>query len=152
MNIYIAGPFSNPECRESLLHMIDLVKRRYTGQFPEIYIPMEFKVPGDFQKPDGTWNLANHEWARKVYEADLEHLKNADIVFAMNIGIYRTAGTVWEMGYAKGKNIPVIAYIPDWAKNNDMSLMLMNSFDGYLTEDCMIKPFTIDEFEQYNQK
>ena len=152
MNIYIAGPFSTPECRESLKHMIELVKKRYHNSKPNIYIPMEFKVPGDFQKPDGTWNLSNEEWAKAVYDSDIEHLNNADVVFAMNIGIYRTAGTVWEMGYAVGKGIPVYAYIPEWAKGNDMSLMLMNSFKGYLGEDGYISPFAPGELNKYNQK
>jgi nucleoside 2-deoxyribosyltransferase len=69
MRIYIAGPFSHPEEREALQHMIELVKKRYPDA--NLYIPMEYKVPGDFQKLDGTWNLANHEWAKKVYESDI---------------------------------------------------------------------------------
>lgn len=150
MNIYIAGPFSTPECRESLLHMIELVKTRYPKS--SIYVPMDYKVPGDFQKLDGTWNLANNEWAKAVYESDIKHLNEADIVFAMNIGTYKTAGTVWEMGYAIGKGIHVIAYIPEWAKSNDMSLMLMNSFNGYIDEDGKINKFTPKYLQQFNQK
>lgn len=149
MRIYIAGPFSHPEERESLQHMIELVKKRY----PDVnfYIPMEYKVPGDFQKLDGTWNLANHEWAKKVYESDIHHLDSANMVIALYVGHYCSSGTVWEIGYAKGKGIPVIAYIPEWVKG-DMSLMVMNGFNKYIGEDGNIYPITEEFLSKYNQK
>ena len=53
--IYIAGPFAEPHHREALLHMINLVKKAYntnTGEL-DLYIPMEYKVEGDYQNPDG---------------------------------------------------------------------------------------------------
>ena len=150
MNIYIAGPFSKPEEKEILKHMIDIVKMKY--QDVNFYIPMEFTVPGDYQKPDGTWNLPNEEWARKVYESDLKHLNEADVVFALYIGHYCSSGTVWEIGYANGKNIPVIAYIPEKAKGDNMSLMVLNSFSGFIEESGEIKDFTVEELKKFNQK
>lgn len=148
--IYIAGPFSKPRTKKSLKEMIKIVTKRYGES--TLYIPMDYKVPGDFQKIDGTWNLSNAEWAKSVYENDIKHLNESDIVFVLNVGLYRTAGTVWEAGYAKGKGIPVIAYIPEWAKKNDMSLMLMNSYDGYIDKDGYIHKFTEEELLKFNQK
>ena len=148
--IYIAGPFSKPRERKALKKMIEIVAKRY--EYSSLYIPMEYKVPDDWQKLDGTWNLSNAEWARKVYENDIKELDMADMVFVLNTGLYRTAGTVWEAGYAKGKKIPVIAYIPEWAKKHDMSLMLMNSYDGYIDNDGFIYEFTKDILNQFNQK
>lgn len=148
--IYIAGPFSKFRERRSLKHMIEIVAKRYNHS--DLYIPMEYKVPGDFQKLDGTWNLANHEWAKKVYESDIKHLNEAEMVFVMYIGHYCSSGTVWEMGYAKGKKIPVIAYIPEYAKSKDMSLMVLNSFDGYIDEGGFIHEFTEEELSKFNQK
>lgn len=149
MRIYIAGPFSKPEEREALEHMISIVKERFSDV--NLYIPMEYKVPGDFQKLDGTWNLANHEWAKKVYESDLHHLDTANFVIALYVGHYCSSGTIWEVGYAKGKGIPVIAYIPEWVKG-DVSLMVMNGFDSYLSEDGHIYPITEEFLNKFNQK
>lgn len=149
MRIYIAGPFSHPEEREALHHMIELVKKRYPDA--NLYIPMEYKVPGDFQKLDGTWNLANHEWAKKVYESDIYHLDTASMVFALYVGHYCSSGTIWEVGYAKGKGIPVIAYIPEYV-TGDVSLMVMNGFNNYLGEDGNIYPITEEFLSKFNQK
>lgn len=148
--IYIAGPFSKPEEREALKHMIDVVAKRYG--YNDLYIPMEYKVPGDFQKLDGTWNLSNQEWARKVYENDIKHLSESEIVFALYVGHYCSSGTIWEMGYANGKDIPVYAYIPEWAKNEDVSLMCMNSFRGYIDGNGTIHKFTDEDLAKFNQK
>ena len=149
MRIYIAGPFSHQKEREALQHMIELVRKRYPDA--NLYIPMEYKVPEDFQKLDGTWNLPNHQWAQKVYESDIKHLDTASMVIALYVGHYCSSGTVWEMGYAKGKGIPVIAYIPEWVKG-DMSLMVMNGFDKYLGEDGNIHPITEEFLSKFNQK
>ena len=148
--VYIAGPFSKPRTRKALLKMIDIASKHYGRS--ELYVPMEYKVPGDFQKLDGTWNLTNTEWAKKVYENDIKHLNEAEVVIALNAGLYRTAGTIWEVGYAKGKGIPVFAYTPGWAKKNDMSLMLMNSYDGYIDDNGYIHKFTEEILSQFNQK
>ena len=51
--VYIAGPFSKPRTRKALQKMIDIAAERYGRN--ELYVPMEYKVPGDFQKLDGTW-------------------------------------------------------------------------------------------------
>lgn len=149
MRIYIAGPFSHPEEREALQHMIELVRKRYPDA--NLYVPMEYKVPGDFQKLDGTWNLANHEWAKAVYESDIKHLDTASIVIALYVGHYCSSGTVWEIGYAKGKGIPVVTYIPEWVKG-DVSLMVMNGFEKYLGEDGNIYPMSEEFLTKFNQK
>lgn len=150
MNIYIAGPFSHDNERQALQEMINIVKNRFG--FEDIYIPMEYKVPGDYQKLDGTWNLENHVWAKEVFKNDLRHLNEATIVIALYTGHYCSSGSIWEIGYACGRGIPVIAYIPDWAKEKDVSLMVMNGFKSQLHKDGTITPFTVDDFRKYNQK
>lgn len=149
MNIYIAGSFSNSISKDHLNHMIELVKKRYSDS--NLYIPMEYKVPGDFQKLDGTWNLPNYEWAKNVYESDRKHIDKADLVFALYTSHICSSGTTWEIGYACGKGIPVIAYIPQDSDVN-MSLMVMNGFDKRITEDGMIIPITEEYLSQFNQK
>jgi len=138
IKIYIAGPFAEPHHREALLHMIDIVKKAYASDDLELYIPMEYKVEGDYQNPDGTWHLPNHEWASDVFGSDCRHIEEADIVIALYDGRKGTTGTAWELGYAYGKNIPVIGYIPEYAKKEPMSLMVINSFLGFLQENGRI--------------
>jgi len=149
--IYIAGPFAEPHHREALLHMIDIVKKAYASDDLDMYIPMEYKVEGDYQNPDGTWHLPNHEWAREVFDSDCRHLEEADMVIALYDGRKGTTGTAWELGYAYGKGIPVIGYIPEYAKKEPMSLMVINSFLGFLQEDGHIASHN-DVIESLEQK
>lgn len=148
--VYIAGPFSKPEERNALKHMIEIAEKRFGAV--NLYIPMDYKVPGDWQKLDGTWNLSNCEWARKVYENDVKELNKAEVVIAMYVGHYCSSGTIWEIGYANGKGISVYAYIPEWAKGENVSLMCMNSFAGYIDEDGYIHNFTDEYLSKFNQK
>ena len=149
--IYIAGPFSTDQERESLKKMIELVKKNFPDY--NLYIPMEYKVEGDFQKEDGTWNLPNHEWARKVYLEDLKHLENAKYVIAMYLGRQQSStGTAWELGYSCAYGINTIIYIPGWAKSNKMSLMVLNSALGYMEEDGEMKYVKEDTWKNFDQK
>ena len=150
MNIYIAGPFSHDNEKESLKHMIELVQKRYPDA--NLYIPMKYKVPEDFQKLDGSWNLPNNEWAKKVFLHDIEELNKADLVFALYVGHYCSSGTVWEIGYSCGKDIRVYGYIPEWARSQDMSLMVLNGFSGYIGEDSRLYDFTEEDLLKFNQK
>ena len=147
--IYIAGSFNRDCDRLALLHMIEVVKKRYPTA--ELYIPMEYKVPGDFLKEDGTWNLPNEEWARRVYITDKEALDSATLVVAMYLGHTCNSGTPWEIGYACGKGIPVIGWIPEYVVG-DVSLMVMNCFLGIMDSEGKINEPLIEVVKRYNQK
>ena len=56
-NIYIAGTFSSPDDRKSLIALIHLVRHKYPDA--DVFVPMEHKVEGDYQLPDGSWFLPN---------------------------------------------------------------------------------------------
>lgn len=130
--------------------MIDIIKNAYDGDDLELYIPMEHKVENDYQNPDGTWHLPNHEWARDVFWTDRRHIEEADLVVALYDGRIGTTGTAWELGYAFGKNIPIIGYIPEYAKKEPMSLMVINSLLGFLQEDGRVASYAeiIESIEQ----
>lgn len=149
MYIYIAGSFTKDYQRKALLHMIEITKKRYPGA--DLYIPMDFKVSDDFLQEDGTWYLPNEEWARCVYEADKAALDQADLVVAMYEGHVCTSGSIWEIGYACGKGIPVIGWIPEYVVG-DVSLMVMNSFLGIMDSEGKINEPLIDVVKRYNQK
>ena len=151
MKIYIAGPFSQPREREALKHMIEIVRTKYPSA--ELYIPMEFKVPGDFQKPDGSWNFSNYRWAKEVHDKDVQELNSCDFVIALYGSHYCTSGTVWEIGYANGIRKPVALYFPEYCKEGDnMSLMVMLSAGSYLDENGMFKPLSHKFLKRFNLK
>ena len=110
---------------------------------------MEFKVPGESQKPDGSWNLENHDWARQVYLNDLKHIEEATKVFAMYTGRNATTGTAWEIQYACACGIDTYLYIPEWAKEKDMSLMIINSALGWMDESGVIRYVNEDFFKMF---
>lgn len=149
--VYIAGPFSTEQEKESLKKMIELVKKNFPDY--SLYIPMEYKVEGDFQKEDGTWNLPNHEWARKVYFEDVKNLKSSTCVVAMYLGRQQSStGTAWELGLASAYGIDTILYIPEWAKKNTMSLMVLNGVLGYMEEDGTLRYVKEDTWKDFDQK
>ena len=151
MKIYIAGPFSQPREREALKHMIEIVRTKYPNA--KLYIPMEFKVPGDFQKPDGTWNFSNYQWAKAVRDKDVQELDSCDMVIAMYGSHYCTSGTVWEIGYAHGINKPITLYFPEYCKDGDnMSLMVVLSASHYMGEDGVFYPLNPEYLKRFNLK
>lgn len=144
MKIYVAGPFFNNQERLSLRNMIDYIR----GNFPEgteLFIPMEHEIPGGMEMP-------NPVWAKKVFDMDIQAIKDSDMVIAMYTGHYSDTGTVWEMGFAKALGKPVIGYIPKWAQTEDVSLMVMNGFDGYMDVSGKITTFSEEILNHYNQK
>ena len=141
MKIYIAGPFFNDQERESLKEMIALVRKHYS--LSELYIPMEHVIPN-------AWDLPNHVWAREVYKMDVKALEESDMVIAMYSGHYSDTGTAWELGYATAKGKTILGYIPDWAIDSDMSLMVLNCLSGILEADDVIG--IKDYIERFNQK
>lgn len=148
INAYIAGPFSTPQEKELLNKMIHIVRENTNF---ELYVPMEHKVAGDYQNPDGTWHLPNDVWAKAVFNSDIDAIDHSDFVIALYAGHHSTTGTAWEIGYAFAKNIPVILYIPEEFKDSNFSLMIMNSAAGYIDETGAIH-MTNDFTKLYNQK
>ena len=143
MKIYVAGPFFNNQERISLRDMIDHIR----DNFPEatLFIPMEHEISGGMEMP-------NCVWAKKVFDMDVQAIRDSDMIVAMYTGHYSDTGTVWEMGFAKALGKPIIGYIPAWAQTEDVSLMVMNCFDGYMTTEGKIVTFSKEILKHYNQK
>lgn len=123
MKVYIAGPFFTEQERDALRHMICLY--REANPEDELFIPMEHSIANGEDMP-------NEVWAKKVFDMDVQAIRDCDVVLVMYTGHYSDTGTAWELGFAHGLRIPIIGYIPPWAETKDMSLMVLNCFDGYL--------------------
>lgn len=154
IKIYVAGSWSTPQEKESLMGLIAELKARSEANpgVYSLYIPMEFTVEGDFQKADGTWNLPNYEWAHQVYQKDRHELEACDMVIAMYTGHRGSTGTPWELGFCTGIHKPFYLYIPEWAKDNDMSLMILNSATGFYQDQQCHACLDLAKLGQFNQK
>lgn len=134
MKIYMAGPFFNEREIAKMKKMIEVVKNKYPEA--ELFIPMEHKIKNGEELP-------NPVWAKKVFDMDVKAIDESDFVVAMYLGHYSDTGTVWEQGYAYGKGVPVILYVPESMKD-DVSLMVMNSCLGIIREE----DYTLEKFNQ----
>lgn len=150
MKIYIAGSFTTERERKSLEHMIALVRAAHPHD--ELFVPMEHCVPFDHKNEDGTWYLSNPAWAQEVFHIDLNGLKNADRIIAMYTGHWSTTGTSWEIGYAYGAGIPITLYIPEWAKEENVSLMVLNAASSWMDEEGKTNFITSEWLSKFNQK
>lgn len=126
MQIYVAGPFFNPEERSELEKMINYLRKKYP--FTTLFIPMEHFIP------DGEL-LDNDTWANLVYKLDTKALENSQLMVAMYTDHYSDTGTAFEIGYATAKGIPVYLYIPEKYQQNNMSIMPIQACTDILTCD-----------------
>lgn len=105
LKIYCAGGWFSQNQDESLTLLEDTL-RRIPYVLP--YFPRHDGVkltPGEFHQS---------ELRKKVFEDNVHHIKDADVVVAScdgRDGFYDT-GTQWEIGEANAHGIPVIAYDP----------------------------------------
>lgn len=96
--VYVACPM-NPRHRASEEKVVKML--RFAGY--NVYFPAEFKV-------EDAWSLPNPVWAKKVFDADMEALDNADALVLLYYGQEDCTGSAWEAGYAfaKGKRVIVV--------------------------------------------
>ncbi len=91
----------------------------------DVYCPFELKI-------ENAWDMSQEEWARKVFEKDIEAIDACDVFLMITPGRHSTAGTNWEQGYAyaKKKRISVIQYT-----NDNTSLMTYSSANCFINTD-----------------
>jgi nucleoside deoxyribosyltransferase len=116
MKIYLAGSLHTDELKTNIKTVVDFLRSKEN----EVYSPMELKIPN-------AWDLPNHEWAKKVYDNDIEELTNADMIVCIYNGFNFAGGTgtAWELGYARAMGKDVIVLCTDI--KSKQSLMIINS-------------------------
>lgn len=95
MKIYLAGPCDSQH--RSIMMSVAKVLRDLNF---EVYCPFELKI-------ENAWDYSQEEWARKVFDADIQALNNCDIMIMISTGRDSTAGTNWEQGYMFANFKPV---------------------------------------------
>lgn len=116
MKAYLAAPFFNQNERYIYARVIDYLRH---AEMLDLYVPQEHTV-------EDAWNLSNSDWAWKVFREDVRALDEAEIVYALNFGMYSDSGTAWEAGYAYAKGKPIVNILVN-QKDNVYSLMMINS-------------------------
>ena len=116
MRVYLAGPLFTEAERDfnlALAHRLEAAG--YTVFLPQRDVAQYDKTPG---------------YAKRIYHADLNGLREAHIVVAVCDGIPMDDGTAWEIGYACGRGVPVIGLRTDERKVSDeerVNLMVQES-------------------------
>ena len=111
MKIYIASAMFTEEQKER----IDKHAKLLRAMGHTVYVPHEFKVPNADK-------MENIEWAKNVFEHDIEALDNADAIYYFCEGMEGDLGSAWECGYAyaKGKQI----FVDELSYGTEISLMV----------------------------
>lgn len=95
--VYLAGPFFTMGER----WVIDQARNHLTGQGFNVFSPLHDVGYGE---------------AEDVAPVDIEALRESDVVFAILDGL--DAGTIFEIGYARSLNKPVIAFVQNEGEEN----------------------------------
>lgn len=116
MKIYIASSMFTEEDQNRINKHAKLL--RQLGH--EVYVPHEYKVPN-------ADHISNIEWAKQVFNHDVEALDQADAVYYFCEGTYGDIGAAWECGYAyaKGKRI----FVDELQITAEISLMVAQCSD-----------------------
>lgn len=120
-NVYLASPFFNDKQLENLNKVLEELKKNDT--IDNIFLPM------DHQQSD--LDFGSPLWKYTVFEQDVTNIDNADLVVAIvnfasiDDEILGDPGTLWEMGYAKGTNKPVILVDCETVDYDNTKLNLM---------------------------
>ena len=93
--------------------------------------------------------LSNEDWAKQVFEMDIQAIDNCDEVVVLDFGLYSDSGTAWECGYAfaKGKKITTVSLT-----NGDSSIMIINGSHSHKQYLEQLKELNINSKHKGNQK
>lgn len=123
MKVYFASPFFNEQQIERERRLVSVLR----SQSFEVYAPSESCV----LNPNATEDERN-----QVFQDNVDHLKSADVVFAVTDG--KDIGTIWESGffYSLSAHNPnrYLVYYCETLGNNPFNVMLAKSADYVLTK------------------
>ena len=125
--IYLASPFFNAT---ELVVYKETISRLRSAGYP-VHVPQEHEVPN-------AWDLPNSDWAKCVFEMDIEAIHDCDVVMVLNFGMYSDSGTAWECGaaFALGKKVVNILCGCD---DTEYSIMMVNGTNTTIDLDTFRK-------------
>lgn len=126
--IYLASPFFNAEELDRMKIVKSILRKK------------ELEVFAPFEHQNKHLEFGSMEWRKATFKSDVDAIDACDIMVAINCqGNYDDAGTMWEIGYAFAKGIPVILF-----NNTDKTINLMIADSLH----ALIKSY--DELEKYD--
>ena len=132
--IYLASPIFNSEETNKL----EIVKTILRDKGLDVYVPNEHQNP--------QLEFGSLEWRAATFKSDVDAIDNCDVMVAINCqGNYDDAGTMWEIGYAFAKGIPVVVF------NNTgktINLMIADSLHSLLTSYDELQEYDFDKLEK----
>ena len=132
--IYLASPFFNSEETNKL----EIVKTILRDKGLDVFVPNEHQNP--------QLEFGSLEWRAATFKSDVDAIDNCDVMVAVNCqGNYDDAGTMWEIGYAFAKGIPVVVF------NNTgktINLMIADSLHSLLTSSDELQEYDVDKLEK----
>lgn len=111
--IYLASPFFN----EAELGVYKETIHRLRSAGYKVHVPQEHEIKN-------AWDYSNKDWARKVFEMDVDAIHECDVVMVLNFGMYSDSGTAWEAGFAAALGKDVIQVLCG-GENATYSLMMI---------------------------
>lgn len=113
-DVYLAAPLWTQEQKERILSLAESFRQEGYS----VYVPMEHEI-------DNAWDMPQHEWSKKVFDADIKAIQESLAVVAIYNGLYSDSGTAFEIGYAYALKKDV--YIMPYLETNEISLMIKNA-------------------------
>ena len=121
--IYLASPFFNAS--ELVVYKETINRLRCAGY--KVHVPQEHEIKN-------AWDYSNADWAKQVFDMDVEAIHNCDVVMVLNFGMYSDSGTAWEAGFAAALGKPVIQVLCGY-ENATYSLMMINGCNKIITAE-----------------
>lgn len=116
--IYLAG-----SCGKESRELMTNICQRLRDQDYEVYAPFELKI-------ENAWDYSQEDWARLVYEKDIEAIKECDVFFMISRGRISSAGVNFEEGYARALNKYII--VLQYGTDIETSLMTYSAADVFV--------------------
>jgi nucleoside deoxyribosyltransferase len=134
IKVYLASAFFNQEEIGRMEIVRDILRQKGLDVF----------VPNEHQNPQ--FEFGSLEWRKATFKSDVDAIDEADIMVAINCeGNYDDAGTMWEIGRAYTKGIPVILF------NNTgktINLMIADSLHALITSYDELQEYDFEKLEK----
>lgn len=111
--VYVAAPWWTPEMLERLENVEDCLAENNC----KMYRP---RIDGPDLGPN-----ASDEDRTFAFQDNVKHIEEADFIVVITDG--KDVGTIWEAGFAYGKNIPVIYFCNSLPEGATFNVMLAKS-------------------------
>ena len=132
--IYLASPFFNSE----EINRMETVRSILRDKGLEVFSPAEHQ--------NKHLEFGSMEWREATFKSDIDAIDACDIMVAINCqGNYDDSGTMYEIGYAYAKGIPVVLF-----NNTDKSinLMIADSLHSLLTSYDELQNYDFDKLDK----